>query len=57
MNELEVQKELINKAWSFLEKIVIPPLEELGGLLEDQVKFLRFKNQVKIITKAEDFLN
>lgn len=56
MNELEVQKDLINKACSFLEKIVIPPLEEIGGLLADQVKYWRLKNQVKIIIKAEDFL-
>lgn len=56
MNELEVQKDLVNKAVSFLEKIVNPPLKELGGLLSDQVRFWRFKNQVKIINKAEDFL-
>ena len=57
MNELETQKDLINKAFSFLEKIVNPPLKEIGGLLSDQVKYLRFKNQIKIITKAENLLN
>ncbi len=56
MNELEVQKHLVDKAVSFLEKIVNPPLKELGGLLSDKVKFWRFKNQINIIIKAEDFL-
>lgn len=31
-------------------------LEELGGLLADQVKFYRFKNQVRILLKAQKFL-
>ncbi len=56
MNELEVQKHLLDKAVSFLEKIVNPPLKELGGLLSDKVKFWRLKNQINIIIKAEDFL-
>lgn len=56
MNELEVQKHLVDKAVSFLEKIVNPPLKELGGLLSDKVKFWRFKNQINIIIKAENFL-
>jgi len=56
MNELEAQKHLVDKAVSFLEKIVNPPLKELGGLLSDKVKFWRFKNQINIILQAENFL-
>ena len=52
----EVSKQLVNKASEFLEKIVNPPLKELGGLLADKVKFLRFKNQINIIIKAENFI-
>jgi len=52
----EVSKQLINKASKFLEKIVNPPLKELGGLLADKVKFWRFKNQINTIIKAEDFI-
>jgi len=40
----------------FLEKIVGPPLEELGGLLADQVRFFRFKKQVQILEKAQKIL-
>lgn len=48
---------LVDKAFSFLEKIVSPPLEELGGLMSDQVKYFRFKQQVKIILKAKEYLD
>jgi len=40
----------------FLEKIVGPPLEELGGLLADHVRLFRFKKQVKILEKARKIL-
>lgn len=53
----EVSKQLINKASEFLEKIVNPPLKELGGLLADKVKFWRFKNQINTIIKAENFIS
>ena len=56
----EIAKEgitqLANKASEFLGKVVNPPLEELGGLLADKVRFWRFKNQVNIILQAESFL-
>lgn len=57
MNELEPLKNtLIEKAFDFLEKITNKPLSELGGLLADQVKYLRFKNQINILIKARKFL-
>jgi len=40
----------------FLNKIVGPPLEEVGGLLADPIRLYRFKNQVRIVQKAEAFL-
>lgn len=49
-------KQLAEKASHFLGKLVEQPLEELGGLLTDQVKLWRFKNQVNIILKAEKYL-
>jgi len=48
--------QLVERASEFLGKVVEPPLEELGGLLADKVKFWRFKNQVNIIIQAERFL-
>jgi len=56
----EIAKQAINqladKASEFLGKVVNPPLEELGGLLADKIKFWRFKNQVNIIVQAKRFI-
>jgi hypothetical protein len=54
--EIKGLEKLAEKASEFLSEIVNPPLKELGGLLTDQVKFWRFKNQVNIILKAKRFL-
>jgi hypothetical protein len=43
-------------AKDFIQKIITPPLEEVGNLLADQVKLWRFKNQISIITKADQYL-
>jgi hypothetical protein len=43
-------------AKDFLQKVITPPLEELGLLFSDQVKLWRFKNQVTILAKAENHL-
>jgi len=55
-NEIEKISQLADKASEFLGKVVNPPLEELGGLLADKVKFWRLKTQVNIILKAKSFL-
>ena len=51
-----ISEKAIEKASKFLEVIIMPPCEELGLLLQDQVKFWRFKNQVRILNKAEEYL-
>jgi hypothetical protein len=43
-------------AREFLGKVANPALEEGGGLIQDTVKFWRFKNQVNILLKAKAFL-
>jgi len=55
-NEIAKISQLADKALEFLGKVVNPPLEELGGLLADKVKFWRFKNQINVIFKAKSFL-
>ena len=50
--ELQIPESVIR----FLEKIVGPPLEELGGLLADQVRFFRFKKAIEILEKAQKIL-
>jgi len=39
-------------AKDFLEKLIVPTVEETGLLLKDQIASWRFKNQVKILNKA-----
>ena len=43
----------IDIAKSFVDKLVLPSLEELGLLVRDQISFWRFNNQIKILTKAK----
>ena len=43
-------------AKNFLQKIINPPLEELGLLIADNIKYWRFKNQLKILTKADEYI-
>lgn len=54
---VEIGKEAINKAFNFLEVILIPPLKEVGLLAQDQIKFWRFKNQIEIINKAQKYID
>lgn len=52
----KVLKEAAKMAKDFLDKLVTPALEEGGGILSDNVKFWRFKNQINIALKAKSFL-
>ncbi|MBI5523556.1 MAG: DUF4393 domain-containing protein [Desulfarculus sp.] len=62
MDKLQIEackafgKEAANNVFAFLGDITGPPAKELGGLLADQVRFLRFKNQFKLIEKTRAFL-
>ena len=51
-----MELKIVEDARRFLEKIVGPPLEELGGLLADQVRLFRFKKQVEILKEAQKIL-
>lgn len=46
----------VEAAKEFLSKLVGPAAEEIGFLLQDQVKLYRFKNKLKILAKAEAML-
>jgi len=43
----------IDLAKKFVDKLVSPPIEELGLLIKDQISFWRFNNQIKILNKAK----
>jgi hypothetical protein len=55
-NELQTSNTIFEKAFDFLDEIIKPPLKEVGGLLSDQVRFWRYKNQINIIEKARSYL-
>ena len=42
-------------AKNFLEKLIIPSVEETGLLLKEQITSWRFKNQVRMLNKAQNF--
>jgi len=58
--EINIKSSTIEKgldlAKEFLGKLVSPTIEELGLLISDNIKFLRFKNQVKILLKAKKYV-
>jgi len=47
----------IEAAKEFLEKIAGPAAEEVGLLLQDKVRIYRFRNQLKMLAKAQKMLD
>ena len=43
----------IDVAKDFVDKLILPPAEELGLLIKDQISLWRFNNQVRILNKAK----
>ena len=58
--EINIKSSTIEKALElakeFLGKLIGPTVEEIGLLISDNIKFLRFKNQVKILLKAREYV-
>lgn len=56
--EINIKSSTIEKglelAKEFLGKLIGPTIEEIGLLVADNIKYLRFKNQVKILLKARE---
>jgi hypothetical protein len=59
--ELNIKSSTIEKglelAKEFLGKLISPTIEEVGLLISENVKFLRFKNQIRILLKAKDYVD
>lgn len=45
----------IDLAKDFLDKLIMPSVEETGLLLKEKVTFWKFKNQVKMLNKAKEY--
>ena len=56
-DEYELAKNSVELAKDFLKNITKPSLEELGDLLADKVRYYRFKNQVKILCDAQNYIS
>jgi hypothetical protein len=60
LQEINIKSSTIEKglelAKDFLGKLISTTIEEVGLLISDNVKFLRFKNQVRILLKAKDYV-
>lgn len=46
----------LEAAKHFVQTVITPPLEQVGGLLADKVKSWRLNNQINIVIKAEKLL-
>lgn len=59
-NEIDIKSSTIDKgvefAKEFLSKLIMPTVEETGLLIADNIKFFRFKNQVRILLKAKEYV-
>jgi len=45
----------IDLAQDFLDKLIMPAVEETGLLIREQLTFWKFKNQVKILNKTKEY--
>ncbi|GGW50197.1 Abi-alpha family protein [Arenibacter certesii] len=58
-NDLNIKSSTIEKgielAKDFLDKLIMPAVEETGLLMKEKVTFWKFKNQVKILNKAKEY--
>lgn len=57
-NKFNITSTLLEKgvdiAKDFVDKLIIPSVEETGLLLKDQISVWRFKNQIKTLVKAKE---
>jgi len=58
-NDLNIKSSTIEKgielAKDFLDKLIMPAVEETGLLIKEKVTYWKFKNQVKVLNKAKEY--
>ena len=56
VKDLNWPKQILDKSESLIKTLFGPSFDELGGMISDQIKLRRFKNQLTIFTKAQEIL-
>jgi len=56
IDNLNLPKQILDKSEKVMSKLFGPSLDEFGQTIADQVRLRRFRNQIKIFTKAEKLL-
>jgi len=58
-NKIDIKSSTIDKgleiAKDFVDKLIMPSIEETGLLVKDQITMWRFKNQIKMLNRAKDY--
>jgi hypothetical protein len=56
-NDLNLPKQILKKSEELITALFGPSVTDVSGMIADQVKLRRFKNQITILEKAQGFLN
>lgn len=58
MNDIEkhIAEKGIDLASDFLKRLLKPSVDQIGELLGDRIKYWRFKNNVKVVQKAQEYV-
>jgi uncharacterized protein YbcV (DUF1398 family) len=56
LDGLNIPKQILEKSEQLLKTLFGQSFDEIGGMIADQVKLRRFKNQIKIFGKAQEIL-
>lgn len=58
-NKIDITSTALEKGFDlakdFLDKLILPAVEETGLLIKDQITLWKFKNQVRILVKAKEY--
>ena len=56
ISELNLPKQVFDKSVALLEKLFGKGVDEYSGIIQDKIRFRRFKNQLRILAKANELL-
>lgn len=56
VDNINLPKQILDKTEALLKTLFGPSFDEIGGMISDNVRLRRFKNQIKIFTKAQNIL-